>query len=200
MEKVEEEKHEPVRPGDSPAPFALAQQENLDLCAGGLFTLTEVTVNGKKVRSEPEPKLISIPIPTTKKEEDDGSFWKMSPRCIIEKISEAVRAGEKVRFKGVGLESTVYYKKYMSNTEEEDKKEQNKEFAERYFRAAKGRKRVNEHMVSFNRIKDQLRRTAERKVGNLAVVLESNLDTAYTRLERDLNRVNAYQKYSYDIP
>ncbi len=167
---------------------------------GGLFTLTEVRTAPKR---EPIAKPLAV---HSKKEEgeegssDDGSFRQLSPRAIIERVNNAAKSGEKAHFKGIGLESTRYYKLYMSNQKEEEVHEQRKQEAERYFKNLLPKRRVNEHMLSFNRIKDLLTRSAARKAPTLGVVLKANLDDAYRHLQNDFERVNAYQKYSYNIP
>ena len=168
----------------------------------GVFTLTEVAVNGRNLQTVPPETETGKVNPKREKDQPDeeSTFWKLSPRYIIEKVNDAIKNGTRVHFKGVGLESTSYYKKYMTNQEAEERHERNKQEAERYFRATRIQKRANEHMLSFNRIKDQLRKTTDKKSNSFAVVLESNLENAYGTLQRNVNRANAYQKYSYDIP
>eukprot|EP01022_Parablepharisma_sp_SALTPOND_P005148 TRINITY_DN121800_c0_g1_i1.p2 TRINITY_DN121800_c0_g1~~TRINITY_DN121800_c0_g1_i1.p2 ORF type:complete len:254 (-),score=31.02 TRINITY_DN121800_c0_g1_i1:103-864(-) len=173
------------------------EEENEQEEKGGFFALTELNANPKKNLTELPPLKVS---PKKIAEDTENDFWKLSPRCIIEKINESVKNGEKVRFKGIGLESTLYYRKYMSDKSAEERHEKNKASAEQYFKSVKNVRRANEHVLSFNRIKAQLQKLADKKSSSFMVVLESNLDTAFKRMDRDLNRVTAYAKYSSDFP
>ena len=168
-----------------------------DAKAGGLFALTEVNPNAKKVAAELPPV---SPSKGAQKKDEENDFWKLSPRCILDKINESIRNGEKVRFKGIGLEATHYYKKYMMDRSVQEKHEKNKVLAEEYFKAVKCIKRPNEHVKSFNRIKEQLQKIADRKATSFTVILESNLENAFKLMNRDLNRVTAYAKYNPNFP
>ena len=45
------------------------------------------------------------------------SFTNLSTKYIVNKINDAQKSNKKIIFKGVGLESTLYYKKYMMENE-----------------------------------------------------------------------------------
>jgi len=176
------------------------EQEKIEENTGGFFALTEI--HNKNQISPNRRNIIDLPPVkiAPKKSNENMDFSDLSPKYIIEKINESVKNGEKVRFKGIGLESTEYYKKYLENQQEKEKHEKNKQLAEQYFKSIRNIRRPNEHVQSFNRIKAQLNKLAERKNKSFVVVLENNMDSAFQRMDRELNRGTAYAKYSPDFP
>eukprot|EP00826_Nyctotherus_ovalis_P037401 TRINITY_DN3406_c0_g1_i7.p1 TRINITY_DN3406_c0_g1~~TRINITY_DN3406_c0_g1_i7.p1 ORF type:complete len:255 (-),score=96.02 TRINITY_DN3406_c0_g1_i7:152-916(-) len=158
---------------------------------GQIFGLTEVIA---KPRASLK-KLIALV-----KDNSKADFMNLSPRYIVDKIAEAQKRHEKAKFKGIGLESTAYYRKYMSGQEKEEKDKRKSSLQQKYLRSMKVIKRANEHVQSINRIREQMRKVAEKKNSSLVVVLEANLDNAFHKMDQDLNRVTAYAKYSLDFP
>ena len=161
---------------------------------GQIFGLTEVA--NKKPKKNLASSL-SVPKETDNKNVD---FMSLSPKYIIDTINEAEKKNEKVQFKGIGIESTMYYKRYMSDKKEIKQKSNIETLKEKYIRSVRLTKRPNEHIQSFNRIKEQMQKISEKQNSSFVVAMESNLDNAFKRMEQDLNRVNAYAKYSFDFP
>jgi len=161
-----------------------------------IFGLTEVIPKPKV--SLKSIKMDSVSPKQLGRDNSKRDFIDLSARYIVEKIAEAQKKQEKIRFKGIGLESTTYYKKYMQY-QEQDKKQYSK-LPHRYLKSMKGMKRTNEHVQSINRIREQMKKLTDKKNSSLIVVLESNLDNAFNKMDQDLNRVTAYAKYSLDFP
>lgn len=165
---------------------------------GQIFGLTEVIA---KPRASLK-KLVTLSLPSKPLVRDNSKadFMNLSPRYIVDRIAEAQKRQEKAKFKGIGLESTAYYRKYMSGQGREEKDRRKSSLQQKYLRSMKVIKRANEHVQSINRIREQMRKAAERKSSSLVVVLEANLDNAFHKMDQDLNRVTAYAKYSLDFP
>eukprot|EP00826_Nyctotherus_ovalis_P024223 TRINITY_DN18761_c0_g1_i1.p1 TRINITY_DN18761_c0_g1~~TRINITY_DN18761_c0_g1_i1.p1 ORF type:complete len:220 (-),score=53.71 TRINITY_DN18761_c0_g1_i1:144-803(-) len=158
-----------------------------------IFNLTAIG-NAQKIKRVSSNNLLHKPVNASK-----GDFASLSPNCIIEKINEAQKKNERPKFKGVGLESTVYYKKYMSERRVIDVKDRVTPLPEKYLKAFRTPHQANERTKSFNRIKQQLGKSSQKRSRSFVAVLESNLDRAFNLMNRDINRVTAYAKYNQDF-
>ena len=128
-----------------------------------------------------------------------ADFATLSPEYIINKINKAQKKNEKIKFKGIGLESTVYYRKYISTNKNTESKGKDMSLPKKYLKIFRTPHETNERAKSFNRIKNQLSKGIQRRTRSFAVVLESNLDRAFNMMNRNLNRVTAYAKYNYNF-
>ena len=149
-----------------------------------------------KVESPRRIQIDSISPKLLRRDNSKIDFANLSPKYIVEKFEEAELMNRRIRFKGIGIESTLYYNKYMQNKKNKKNTDKIHRLPEEYVRRVKFKKRTNERLESFNRIRDRLITMSEKKPMNLSMMLSMNLNNAFAKLDR----ASAYAKYNADFP
>ena len=122
-------------------------------------------------------------------------FGNLSPAYILNRINEAQKKNKKIKFKGIGIESTLYYNKYMLK---DDNKRGKTALPEKCLKVFHKSSLPSEHVKSVNRINKHFKKVAIKRGYNFPEVLESGLDNAFKMMARNSNKMASCIKYQVD--